>query len=152
MTPHDLLALCQDRGITLEVVGDRLRCRAPVGTMTPELKQALADQKVTIMEILTTDGADILFPAVLAESEVIAIKAWSDILQEAIWVVVDHLSRDEWPTDAPVYAYSEVMILKVVSPGALSWVHLLKEEYGARVVAVRRPRERNLPNVDREEA
>jgi TubC N-terminal docking domain len=148
MTPHDLLALCQERGITLEVAGDRLRCRAPVGVLTSGLKSALADQKAALMQILAAQNAEAPSPAVPAEAEVIAIKAWSDILQEAIWVVVDHLSRDEWPTDAPVYEYREVKILKEVGPGALSWVHLLKEEYGARVVAARRPRERNL----REEA
>jgi TubC N-terminal docking domain len=128
MSPHDLLALCQERGITLEVVGDRLRCRAPVGVLTSGLKSALADQKAALMQILTAEGADAPYPAVPAEAEVIAIKAWSDILQEAIWVVVDDLSRDEWPADAPVYEYREVKILKEVGPGALSWVHLLKKE------------------------
>jgi len=31
MTPEDIIAECRTRGVTLEVMGDRLRCRAPVG-------------------------------------------------------------------------------------------------------------------------
>jgi hypothetical protein len=152
MTAHDIIAECRTRGISLRVIGERLRCRAPIGILTAELKQALADQKATLMQILTGEGADTASPAVPVGTEVIAIKAWSDILEEAIWVVVDDLSHDEWPTDAPVYQYCEVKILREVGPDTLSWVHTLKEGYGARVVAAHRSRKRSLPDVDLEQA
>ena len=151
MTAHDLIAACRTRGISLEVIGERLRCRAPAGVLTPELKQALADQKAPLMQILTTEGPGTLSPAVPMDAEVIAIQAWSDILQEAIWVVVDDLPRDEWPIDPPVYQYREVKVLKEVGQDTLSWVHVLKEEFGARVVAARRPQERSFPDVGLEQ-
>jgi hypothetical protein len=62
MTAHDIIAECRTRGISIEVIGERLRCRAPVGILTPELKQALADQKATVMEILTGEGTDSPLP------------------------------------------------------------------------------------------
>ena len=42
---RDLLQLIHDAGVVLAVDGDRLRYRAPVGVMGPELRAALAELK-----------------------------------------------------------------------------------------------------------
>jgi hypothetical protein len=66
--------------------------------------------------------------------EVMAVKVWSDILGEPIWVVADHLPQDEWPTDAPVYTQHEVRILKQVGQDTMAWVHAVKASVGSRVL------------------
>ena len=58
MMAHDLIAECRTRGIVIEVIGERLRCRGPVGVLTPELKQALAAQKAALVQILTGESPD----------------------------------------------------------------------------------------------
>jgi hypothetical protein len=52
MNLYDLIPACRVRGISLETRGSQLRCRAPVGTMRPELKQALAAQKAALVQTL----------------------------------------------------------------------------------------------------
>jgi hypothetical protein len=102
--------------------------------MTPELKQALADQKTSLLQILTVEAPAASSLHLDPHCAVIAVKAWSDVLQEAIWVVSDGLPPDQWPSDAPVYTHTEVAILTQIGPDTLSWVHTTKQMFGARVV------------------
>jgi tubulysin polyketide synthase-like protein len=134
MTPQVLIVECRTRGITLEVMGDRLRCRAPLGVLTPELKRALADQKAALVQILAAEVPAVSPSEGADESAVMAVKVWSDVLQEAIWVVADDLLCNEWPNDAGVYTHTEVKILRQVGPDTLAWVHAAKERFTARVV------------------
>jgi hypothetical protein len=134
MSPYDLITACRARGISLEVRGEQLRCRAPVGVMTPDLKQALADQKTSLLQILAVEALAASPRNLDPHCAVIAVKAWSEVLQEAIWVVIDGLPRDQWPRDAPVYTHAEVAILARIDPNTLSWVHITKQMFGARVV------------------
>jgi TubC N-terminal docking domain len=135
MTPHVLIAACRNRGISLEVIGDRLRCRAPAGVLTSEFKLALAAQKAAILQILAADVSDAPPAVVVDDREVIAIKVWSDALNEAMWVVADALPRNEWPTEAPVCTHTEVKILKDVGLDTWAWVHATKQMFGAEVVS-----------------
>jgi hypothetical protein len=64
----------------------------------------------------------------------VAVKVWSDVVQAEIWVVADDLSRDEWPTDAPVYRHGEVRLLSCMGRDTLGWVHLVKILFDARVI------------------
>jgi hypothetical protein len=141
MTPQVLITECRRRGITLEVMGDWLRCRAPMGVLTLELKHALTDHKAALMQILATEASVSLPPEVADNRELVAIKVWSDVLQEAIWVVVDDLPHEAWPIDAPVYTYDEMKILAQVGPETLCWVQAVKEIFGASVVGGRKARE-----------
>jgi TubC N-terminal docking domain len=59
MTLQVLIAACRNRGISLEVIGDRLRCRAPVGVLTSELKRALVAQKAAILQILAAEVSEL---------------------------------------------------------------------------------------------
>ena len=51
MTLHELVKEAACRGISLTIVGsgDRLRVKAPRGTLTPELRQALAQYKCALL-------------------------------------------------------------------------------------------------------
>ncbi len=48
----DLLAQLHGLGVTLYVAGEQLRYRAPKGVMTPDLRQALSEQKETALRLL----------------------------------------------------------------------------------------------------
>jgi hypothetical protein len=74
----------------------------------------------------------------LPADTLIAVKVWSPILDEAVWVVADDLPRDEWPTDARVYTHAEVRILTQVGQDTLTWVHAVKAAVDGRVLDGRR--------------
>lgn len=54
MTPEAILEALKLCGARVEAVGDKLRCRAPVGVLTPDLRQAIAEQKAALLQLLTT--------------------------------------------------------------------------------------------------
>ena len=68
-------------------------------------------------------------------SESVAVKVWSDVLQESVWVVRDNLPRTEWPEDGPIYTHREMRMLTKVGQDVLQWVNLVKEIFNAKVVA-----------------
>jgi hypothetical protein len=141
MTAHDLIEECRTRGISLKVIGERLRCRAPVGVLTLELKQVLADQKAALLQILAGGAPAPATPNPPDDGPIIAVKVWSEILSEAIWVVADDLPREAWPADALAYTHQEVKVLRQLGQDTLAWVHATKQIFGAQVIAGRqRPR------------
>jgi hypothetical protein len=73
---------------------------------------------------------------------VAAVKVFSPILGGHVWVVDSTLPREAWPTAAPVYTHTEVMLLTQVGPETLASVHLAKELFGARVIDARIPQEK----------
>jgi hypothetical protein len=50
--PVALLSELQRQGVTLQAEGDRLRVKAPKGTLTPEVRQALTAQKAELLRLL----------------------------------------------------------------------------------------------------
>ena len=52
MTAVELLTTCRQAGIRLEAAGDRLRYEAPPGTLTPELRDTLAQYKAELLSLL----------------------------------------------------------------------------------------------------
>jgi hypothetical protein len=68
----------------------------------------------------------------------IAVKVWSVILCEVIWVVADDLPQEAWPGDAPAYTHQEVKVLQQIGQDTLAWVHATKQMFGAQVIASRR--------------
>ena len=135
MTPTDLLNELTRRGVILEPNGDRLRYKAPVGVLTPELKQAIAAQKAALVQILAGEA---LAPEALKLSDnraIIALKVWSAMLGEAVWVVADDFPQEAWPGDALTYKHQEVKILRQIGRDTLAWVHATKQMFGAQVIA-----------------
>jgi hypothetical protein len=58
MTPASFLSELRQRGVLLEIAGERLRCRAPQGVLTPELKEALTTHKAQLLLVLTAPPPD----------------------------------------------------------------------------------------------
>ena len=56
MSASQLLATLTASGVTVEAVDDRLRIDAPQGTLTPELRSALVEQKPALLELLRIPG------------------------------------------------------------------------------------------------
>jgi hypothetical protein len=135
MTPTDLLNELTHRGVILEPIGDRLRYKAPVGVLTPELKQALAAQKAALVQLLTGEGLVLAAPKLPDDSAFIALKVWSTILDAAIWVVADDLPKEAWPEGALTYTHEEVKILRQIGQDTVAWVHATKQMFGAQVIA-----------------
>ena len=100
--------------------------------MNPWLERYRSLSTATSAE--TTDHSVTPSSALKDTYEVMAVKVWSDILGEAIWVVADHLPQNEWPTDAPVYRHQEVRILKQVGQDTLAWVHAVKVAVDSRIM------------------
>jgi hypothetical protein len=60
MTPVELLAEVSRLGIILEVDGEGVRYKAPVGALTSELKDALRAHKAELRQLLAAPPADCL--------------------------------------------------------------------------------------------
>jgi hypothetical protein len=89
----------------------------------------------------TPDGGRWCEPCVIAgRMPVVAVEIWSDKLDAVLWVVADELPCDRWPGDAPVYTVSEVRRLQHQPADVLHWVHVTKQDLGARVVDVAPPK------------
>jgi hypothetical protein len=70
VTATELLAECRQRGIELTVTGDRLQYKAPLHELSPALKEALHQQKASLIALLRTDGrARTAHPQTLAEGK-----------------------------------------------------------------------------------
>ena len=57
MNARELISQVEDLGITLRVVGDKLRVKAQLGIITPEIKAELASHKTEIMQVLAQPGS-----------------------------------------------------------------------------------------------
>jgi len=143
MTPSELLNTLARLGVTLKPQGTRLHYRAPRGTLTPELREILGYHKAELLRYLRAlppSGDAHAEDRNEAERAIIAVKVWSAVLQEAVWVVGDDLPRHEWPTDASVYTQAKVKILTKVDQDTLKWVQVTKELFKAKVVGRRKYR------------
>lgn len=56
MTAHELLSDLKCRGIDVVVVGDRLRVTAPVGVVTPALRETIQAHKLELLSLLTPNA------------------------------------------------------------------------------------------------
>ena len=52
MNARELISQVEELGITLQVVGDKLRVKAQLGIITPEITEELSSHKAEIMEAL----------------------------------------------------------------------------------------------------
>jgi len=52
MSPEDVLVLVRTHGIRLEARGDRLHVEAPVGSVSPALRDSLAIHKPVLLQLL----------------------------------------------------------------------------------------------------
>lgn len=56
MTADQIIAEVRQMGITLTVVGGKIECEAPTGTITPELVDLIKQHKPAIIKLLSTEA------------------------------------------------------------------------------------------------
>jgi TubC N-terminal docking domain len=116
-----ILKLLRGHGCTVSMDGDHLSVRNGKGVLTDALRQAIASEKTAIMAILA--GEQVRAP-MLSEDTIAAVKAWSEVLQEAVWVVAEGVPIHEFLADGKVYTYHEVRVLMEQGRGVKAWAPL----------------------------
>jgi hypothetical protein len=122
-----ILKLLRGHGCTVTTDGDRLSVRNGKGVLTDALRQAIADEKAAIMAIL---AAEHVRAPMLSEDTIAAVKAWSEVLQEAVWVVADGVPIAEYLREGKVFTHHEVRVLRAHGRGVKVWAPLDAETDG----------------------
>jgi hypothetical protein len=66
----------------------------------------------------------------LSEDTIAAVKAWSEVLQEAIWVVADGVPIAEYLREGKVFTHHEIRVLRAHGRGVKAWAPLGAETDG----------------------
>jgi hypothetical protein len=122
-----ILKLLRGHGCTVSMDGEHLSVRNGKGVLTDALRHAIASEKTAIMAILA--GEHVRAP-MLSEETIAAVKAWSEVLQEAVWVVAEGVPIHEFLADGKVYTYHEVRVLMEQGRGVKAWAPLDSEMDG----------------------
>ena len=56
MTADQIITEVRQKGITLTVVGGKIECKAPVGTITPDMVERIKQNKPAIIRLLSSGG------------------------------------------------------------------------------------------------
>jgi hypothetical protein len=122
-----ILKLLRGHGCMVTMDGEHLSVRNGKGVLTDALRQAIASEKAGIMAILAAEHVRAPMPP---EETIAAVKAWSEVLQEAIWVVADGVPIDEYLREGKVFTHREVRALKAHGRGVKAWAPLDAELEG----------------------
>jgi hypothetical protein len=93
--------------VTLD--GNNIRVCKTSGMLTDELRQAIRAEKAALLTILAAEQQRAQMP--LQGDDLVALKVWSEILQEAVWVVVDDLPIAEYPGSGKIFSPHEIRVL-----------------------------------------
>jgi hypothetical protein len=85
MNPISLLVELQQLGVELFVEGDRIRYRARRGTMTPELRAAIVEQKAELLAVLSVPLEKPPKPCVVAPTKHPPAFAAEEMLYRLWW-------------------------------------------------------------------
>jgi TubC N-terminal docking domain len=110
------------RGWGFAIDGHGLRIRSPRGAMTDELRQALMAEKAAILTILAAEQQRAQMP--LQDDDLVALKVWSEVLQEAVWVVAEGVPIDAYLRDGKVLTPHEIRVLRTQGQGVKVWAPL----------------------------
>jgi hypothetical protein len=122
MRATTLVDTLRAQGWGFAIDGHGLRIRRPRGALTDELRQTLKAEKAAIMTILAAEQQRAQVP--LQGDDVVAVKVWSEALEEAVWVVADGVPIDEFLGDGKVYTHHEVRVLLEQGRGVKAWAPL----------------------------
>jgi hypothetical protein len=134
MTAASILTELRTRGVELIPEGTGLRCRAPRGTLTPELRQTIADHKPELLAALT--AAERIKPTQrsfdLDAGELAAVKLVNTVIGDC-WLVADDDALAEHPdiirAGLPVFFFDEVEQLRGKTTAELKAIGLLKTTF-----------------------
>jgi hypothetical protein len=115
-----------------EKVDDRARDAVIPLDQTPEPMPSTAD-----LTALNDHPPRSMHKALGEDVSPIAVKVWSGMLDEAIWIVANDLPKNAWPADTLAYTLHEVKVLRQIGQDTLAWVHATKQMFGVQVIASR---------------
>jgi hypothetical protein len=143
LTATALLESLRSLGVRLSASGDRLRFRAPVGVLTPELRAALVEEKPALLAALRdmeSQASEVSRRLSPDGPGWVAVR--SHVLGETVLFI-----RDEAvpvPPDAGDlvnYTRAELEILSTATEPGLKDIHRAKKLLGGRVTALNAVRE-----------
>jgi hypothetical protein len=123
-----ILQTIRARGGQVMLEGDTIRVCKTSGGLTDELRQAIRAEKAAIMTILAAEHVRAPMPP--RRDDIAAVKVWSEVLQEAVWVVADGVPLDPYLGDGKVYTHREVRVLLAQGRGVKAWAPLDAEVEG----------------------
>jgi hypothetical protein len=122
-----ILKLLRGHGCTVTMDGEHLSVRNGKGVLTDALRQAIASEKAAIVAILAAEQVHALMPS---DDDIAAIKVWSEVLREAIWVVADGVPLAEYLREGKVFTHHELRMLIAHGRGVKAWAPLDLEMEG----------------------
>jgi TubC N-terminal docking domain len=123
-----ILHTIRARGGQVTLEGDTIRVGKTRGVLTDELRQAIRAEKAAIMTILAAEHVRAPMPP--RRDDIAAVKVWSEVLQEAVWVVADGVPIEEYLGDGKVYTHHEVRMLLAQGRNVKTWAPLDTEMEG----------------------
>jgi hypothetical protein len=109
MNATAILNTLREHGCKVMMDGDHLSVRNGKGVLTDALRQAIAAEKAAILAILTAEQVRAPMPP--QGDDRAAVKVWSEVLQEAVWVVADGVPVDTYLREGKVFTPAEVRVL-----------------------------------------
>jgi TubC N-terminal docking domain len=128
MRATTLVNTLRAQGWGFAIDGAGIRVRSPRGALTDELRQAIRAEKAAILTILAAEQQRARMP--LQGDDLVAIKAWSELLEEAVWVVAEGVPVDAYLRDGKVYTHHEVRVLRAQGRGVKAWAPLAPQLEG----------------------
>jgi hypothetical protein len=128
MNATAILQTIRQRGGQVTLEGDTIQVCKTSGVLTDELRQAIRAEKAAILTILAAEQQRARMP--LQGDDLVAVKMWSEVLQEAVWVVGDGVPIDEYLGDGKVFTHHEVRVLRAHGRGVKVWAPLDPEVEG----------------------
>jgi hypothetical protein len=125
MNATAILQTIRQRGGQVTLEGDHIRVCNTSGVLTDELRQAIRAEKAALLTILAAEQQRAQLP--LQGDELVALKVWSEALQEAIWVVADGVPIDAYLGEGKVFTPHEVRVLRTQGRGVKAWAPLAPE-------------------------
>jgi hypothetical protein len=128
MNATTILHTIRQRGGQVTLEGDTIRICKTSGVLTDELRQAIRAEKAALLRILAAEQQRAQMP--LQGDDLVAVKVWSERLEEALWVVAEGVPVDAYLRDGKVFTPYEVRVLVAQGRGVKAWAPLDAELEG----------------------
>jgi hypothetical protein len=128
MNATAILQTIRQRGGQVTLEGDNIRVCKTRGVLTDEVRRAIRAEKAALLTILAAEQQQAQMP--LERDDLVALKVWSELLQEGVWVIADGVPIDGYVGDGKVYTHHEVRVLRAQGGGVKAWAPLDPEMEG----------------------
>jgi TubC N-terminal docking domain len=128
MNATAILQTIRQRGGQVTLEGDHIGVCKTSGVLTDELRQAIRAEKAALLTILAAEQQRAQMP--LQGADLVAVKVWSEILEDAVWVVANGVPIDEYLGEGKVFTPHEIRVLRAHGRGVKVWTPLDAEMDG----------------------